>query len=268
MSNESFQGFPPGDYPTSSSFDLVAPHYDALMRGVPYKRWIEYLEQLLKIHDLEPKRVLDLACGTGSAAAIMAAKGWEVVGVDLSEKMISEAIRKAKKKQLPVAFHAQDAAELSLDGPPFDLVVSFFDSLNYIVQPDRLDMAIHRVFAHLRPGGLFVFDLNSAFALKHAFFDQKNTDSRDRLRYAWKSTYDEASRLCTVRMRFFWRNSRGVDEEFREEHVQFAYEEDEVRRWLLRAGFEDVETFHAYTLRPVRETTDRIFFVARRPSES
>jgi SAM-dependent methyltransferase len=260
--------FPPGDYPTSASFDLVAPHYDALMRGVPYGSWIQYLDELLKQYDLIPERVLDLACGTGSASAIMASRGWTVVGVDLAERMVAEAIRKAAKKGIPVSFHVQDAAELDLPGPPFDLCVSFFDSLNYIVDPERLDLAIQRVYAHLRPGGLLVFDINSAFALKHSFFDQENTNSRDRLRYVWRSFYDANTRLCTVRMRFFWRNPKGVDDEFREEHVQFAYEEDEVRRLLIQAGFEEIETFHAYTLLPVRPTSDRIFFVARKPATS
>jgi SAM-dependent methyltransferase len=264
-SDRASEGFPPGDYPTSSSFDLVAPHYDALMRGVPYGRWVQYLDDLLKIHETAPRRVLDLACGTGNAAAIMAARGWDVVGVDLSERMIAEARRKSGKKGIPVTFLVQDAAELDLPPPPFDLCVSFFDSLNYITAPDRLEQAIHRVSAHLSPGGLFVFDINSAFALKNAFFDQQNTDSRDRLRYVWKSEFDDDSRLCTVRMRFFWRNRRGIDEEFREEHVQFAYEEDELRLMLHHAGFEEIETFHAYTLRPVRPTSDRIFFVARKP---
>ena len=67
-------------------------------------------------------------------------------------------------------------------------------------------------------------------------------------------------------MRFFWRNRRGVDEEFREEHVQFAYQEAELREMLISAGFDCVETFHAYTLKPVRPTTDRIFFQAQRPN--
>lgn len=263
--NSLTDAFPPGDYPTSQSFDLVAPHYDALMRGVPYGRWVDYLTDLLKQYDFEPRRVLDLACGTGNAAAIMAARGWEVVGVDLAEKMIAQAERKAAKKGLNVRFLVQDAADLDLGPPPFDLCVSFFDSLNYITDPARLQRAIHRVCDHLRPEGLFIFDINSAYALVNEFFDQKNTDSADRLRYVWRSEFDRATRLCRVRMRFFWRNSRGVDEEFREEHVQFAYEELELRQMLLNAGFEEIETFHAYTLRPVRATTDRIFFAARKP---
>lgn len=245
-------------------FTAVAPHYDALMRGVPYRQWVRYIERLLDRYRVHPLRVLDLACGTGNVSEILAGLGYAVVGVDLSESMIAEARRKAARKNLPIQYHVQDAAHLNLPGPPFDLCVSLFDSLNYVLNPADLAHACERVFAHLHPGGLFLFDVNSAYALEHGFFDQENLLSSDRLRYIWRSEYDPQTRLCTVMMRFFLREADGVDREFRETHLQFAYHEEELRAMLMDAGFDPVETFHAYTLEPVRPTTDRLFFVAQR----
>jgi ubiquinone/menaquinone biosynthesis C-methylase UbiE len=251
-------------YPEHPAFTGIAPYYDALMRGVPYRQWARYLDRLLSHRKVKPKRILDLACGTGNVTELLVARGAEVVGVDLSAPMIEMARRKALQKRLSIAYFVQDAGEMDLPGPPFDLCVSFFDSLNYIADPAHLEKAIQRVSAHLAPGGLFIFDINSEFALINSFFDQENTHSNDRLRYAWRSEYDASTRLCYVHMRFFLRESNGVDREFRETHVQFAYREDELREMLLRAGFEGIETFHAYTFRPVSPTTDRIFFVAQR----
>jgi len=246
-------------------FTAIAPHYDTLMRDVPYRRWVGYIDRLLDRFEARPQRVLDLACGTGNVAEILAGLGYQVVGVDLSAPMIEEARRKAARKNLAIEYHVQNAAELNLPGPPFDLCVSLFDSLNYILNPDDLARAIERVFTHLAPGGLFIFDVNSVFALENGFFDQENLLADDRLRYVWRSEYDPETRLCSVFMRFFLREADGVDREFRETHLQFAYREDELRAMLTRAGFAPIETFHAYTLAPVRPTTDRIFFVARRP---
>ncbi len=248
----------------SPSFTAVAPYYDLLMRDVPYRFWVRYIQQLLAENDLLPTRILDLACGTGNVSEILAQEGYEVTGVDLSPGMIEAARRKAVKRRLPISYHVQDAAELELPGPPFDLCVSLFDSLNYILDPSALRRAIGRVHTHLRPEGLFIFDINSAYALENGFFDQENLHSEDRLRYVWRSEYDAASRRCTVHMRFFLRNRRGVDEEFRETHEQYAYREDELREMLAGAGFQEIRTYHAYTLHPVRPTTDRIFFTARR----
>ena len=252
-------------YPEHPAFTEIAPHYDALMRGVPYKQWARYLDRLLSYRRAKPRRVLDLACGTGNVTELLAARGGDVVGVDVSAPMVEVARRKAEQKGLPIRYFVQDAAELDLPGPPFDLCVSFFDSLNYIAEPARLEMAVQRVFAHLAPGGLFIFDINSEFALENGFFDQVNTYTNDRLRYVWRSEYDSETRLCHIHMRFFLRERNGVDREFRETHVQFAYREGELREMLRRAGFAEIETFHAYTFKPVSATTDRIFFIAQRP---
>lgn len=254
------------DYETHAQFTAIAPHYDALMRGVPYRQWVRYLHQLLDRRKTKPRRVLDLACGTGNVAEILAASGHEVTGVDLSAPMIDSARRKAEKKRLRIDYFVQNAAELDLPTAPFDLCVSLFDSLNYILDPTDLRKAIHRVYAHLAPGALFIFDINSEFALANSFFDQDNLLTNDRLRYVWRSSFDPDSRQCAIRMRFFLRGRNGVDQEFREVHRQFAYREAELRDMLAEAGFTNVETFHAYSLRPVGPTTDRIFFIAQRPS--
>ncbi len=251
-------------YEEHSQFTAIAPHYDALMRGVPYRHWVRYLNQLLKLRKTNPHRVLDLACGTGSISEILASQGCEVMGVDISAPMIEAARKKAEKKGLNVDYVVDNAATMNLAGPRFDLCVSLFDSLNYILNPDDLARAIHRVFAHLVPGGLFIFDVNSEFSLINSFFDQDNLYSNERLRYVWRSEYEPATRHCTVRMRFFLRHRDGVDREFRETHLQFAYREDELRAMLEDAGFTAIETYQAYSLNPVTPTSDRIFFVARR----
>lgn len=248
-----------------TAFQSIAPYYDLLMRDVPYKGWVEYLHQILDSRGFNPRRILDLACGTGSVSEILTSFGYEVVGVDLSQPMIERARKKASEKGLQIEYHVQNAANLEVFGEGFDLCVSLFDSLNYII--DRTDLAttVKRVYEHLRPGGLFIFDINSVFALEGGFFDQDNTHSHARLRYVWRSEYDPKSRLCTVNMRFFLRDRHGIDQEFGEQHLQFAYEEDEVREMLIEAGFYRVQTYNAYSLLPVRRTTDRIFFLAERP---
>jgi len=254
------------EYQTHAQFTAIAPHYDALMRGVPYRHWDRYLEQLLQGRNARPRRVLDLACGTGNVSEILASSGYVVTGVDISEPMIDSARQKAARKRLTIEYFVQNAAHLSLPGPPFDLCVSLFDSLNYILDPIDLRLAIQCVYHHLAPGGLFIFDINSEFALANSFFDQDNLYSNDRLRYVWRSSFDPESRHCTIRMRFFLRGRDGVDQEFLETHLQFAYREEELREMLEDSGFTAIETFHAYALRPVGPTSDRIFFVAQRPS--
>ncbi|MGC8667922.1 MAG: class I SAM-dependent DNA methyltransferase [Chthonomonadales bacterium] len=245
-------------------FTLVASIYDELMRDIPYKSWVEHVRQIWQTMGLAPVRILDLACGTGNATLLFAAMGLQAVGVDLSPQMISRARRKARRAGFSIRYYVQNAASLQLREDPFDVCVSLFDSLNYVLSPDQLAEVFRRVFGCLKPGGLFVFDMNSPFALENGFFDQDNLATSDRVRYVWRSSYDGARRLCTVQMRFFVRE-RGVDREFVEWHTQRAYTQQEIEALLASAGFVEIACTHGYTFMPVRFTTDRYLFVARRP---
>ena len=249
----------------ADQFVHVAPLYDLLMTGVPYQDWVAYLQQLLNTRNSRPKRVLDLACGTGNVSALLAQEGYAVTGVDIAPDMIAEAKLKAKRDSLDIEYYVQDAAELALPGACFDACVSLFDSLNYITEPVRLAMAIRRVAHHLVPNGLFIFDINSEFALKNRFFDQDNLAyPEERLMYDWDSSYSEKTRLCRVDMKFWYREDSGERREFNEVHMQYAYRSDEVRKMLMDAGFDDISIYQAYTLRAPTRTADRLFFVSRK----
>ena len=266
MSSASAGPAPPGAETARSAFVAVAPLYDRLMRTVPYTDWLVYLHELLEERRAQPRRVLDLACGTGNVSELLAGEGYDVVGVDLAPAMIEEARRKAAAKGLSIEYQVQDAAELDLPGRRFDLCVSLFDSLNYITVPARLAQAMSRVAAHLTRNGLFICDLNSEFALVNNFFDQANPGSTDRLRYDWKSEYFPDTRLCRVMMQFWYREDDGTDRYFEEVHWQYAYRENEIVDMLREAGFDQIATYKAYTLRSPMRTTDRIFYVARKAS--
>ncbi len=243
----------------------VAPVYDLLMTGVPYEDWVAYLKRLLGVRNAHPKRVLDLACGTGNVSALLAAEGYNVVGVDIAEAMIVEARRKAAAADQQIEYLVQDAAVLDLGEQRFDLCISLFDSLNYITDPKRLGMAMIRIAHHLPSGALFIFDVNTDFALKNKFFDQDNmAHPEERLMYDWDSAYDSDTRLCRVDMKFWYLGDDGVRRRFDESHLQFAYKKEELVDMLVMAGFTEIGIYQAYTMRQPTKTADRWYFVAKR----
>ena len=256
---------PPGSPNEEAAFVEVAPLYDMLMTGVPYTMWITYLRQLLDERKARPRQILDLACGTGNVSELLAQEGFAVTGVDIAPGMIAQAQAKAAAANLPITYAVQDAAQLDLPGKRFDLCVSLFDSLNYITDPLRLLLAMERVAAHLSRNGLFIFDLNTEYALVNHFFDQDNLSSGDRLLYNWKSSFDPATRLCRVQMDFRYRPETGEERVFEEVHWQYAYRTEEIVAMLQQAGFDQIATYKAYTLRQPVRSSDRIFYVARRP---
>lgn len=246
------------------SFEAVAPYYDELMQGVPYRFWVAYLEKLWRHFGVKPSNVLDLACGTGTVALMLAQKGLKAAGVDRSEPMLAQARKKAEKQRAGVDFFCQDAANLDLGERQFDTVISLFDSLNNITDPPALASAFERVYRHVAPGGLFVFDINTEYAFTAGLFNQESAPVEGPLQYLWRASYDPEARLCTITMDFSLHRVDSAPHEFREVHVQRAYDHRDILAMLENVGFVGVEAFDAYTLNPPRRRSDRVFYAARR----
>lgn len=247
---------PPPPEPNAGSFELIGPYYDRLMSSVPYADWADYVESLLRRFEARPRRVLDLACGTGKVGAELARRGYRVFGVDLSEGMVRVA---ARESRLPAA--VQDARALGLRAGAFDLVVSLYDSLNYLLEPEGLLAAFRDVRKALAPQGLFIFDLNTIHALSLDLFTQDNLRSNEPLIYSWQAHWDAETRICTVDMWFQWRGE-GETREFRELHRQRGYEDEEVQRLLREAGLQIHAVYDAYSLEPLNRYSTRAFYIA------
>ena len=255
---------PPEASGAEVAFGQVAQYYDHLMRNVPYRFWLTYVQSLLDRFRLRPKRVLDLACGTGTMAFLMEEAGYEVVGADVAPAMLQRAQEKAEHRGSAARFVLQDASCLSFRDE-FDAAISLFDSLNYVRGEDRLCAVFRGVRQALRSGGLFVFDINTLRALRLNLFSQEHFTPRDWLHYRWVSHWDEEEQLCTIDMEFWVKKSQGAEEHFRETHYQTAYPLHQIEKMLAEAGLEPVGSFDAYRTLPPHQLSTRIFLVARRP---
>jgi SAM-dependent methyltransferase len=249
-------------------FTEVSAYYDRLMSTVPYAMWVDYVELLLRIEDYRPQRILDCACGTGNVTFELARRGYNVDGTDLSQGMLDRAEQKrAQQGWHGVHFFHQDLRSLSLP-PEYDCAVCLYDSLNYILEPEGLQSAFAHVAHCLLPRSLFIFDLNSVFALETELFTQSNVWRRNNsLTYDWKSRFDPPTRISQVEMYFKVRDDDGAEKEFYEIHRERAYTIDEVKNLLAQAGWQTLHVYDAYTTNHPHTTSERWFFVARRCNE-
>lgn len=248
---------------SDSQFTSLAPHYDELMQVVPYDAWVDYVLLLFSTVDHDAKKLLDCACGTGNVSFELSKCEIEVTGVDIAPDMI--AVAKAKALQLgnPTRFFEADLANFDL-GEKFDSATCLYDSLNYILEPETLRAAFARIAAHLESGGVFVFDMNSDYALQADLFTQSNLDPLKNLHYDWQATYDAQARITSVAMRFERRQESGEVAVFTETHRERAYRLDEIEEMLQSTGWELLKTFDAYTLNLPHKASERWFFVARK----
>jgi len=143
-----------------SVFQHYARYYDLLYQDKNYPAEIAYIVDKINRHQPAAKTILDLGCGTGRHACLLAEKGYDVVGVDFSESMIALAKdRKNQQKsnsQYPV-FQQGDIRRLDLN-KQFDVVISLFHVFSYLTANEDLAQGFQTVSRHLKPGGLFLFD--------------------------------------------------------------------------------------------------------------
>ena len=154
-----------------SSYSAFADIYDAWQRlyGLEYAILVApRVNQRLAAHVGRPARLIDLACGTGAHALLQAHGGTEVIGIDLSAAMLERARIRAAGR--PITFLQADMRDFDTVRP-VDAVTCFYASLNHLPDPADLTRTFTRVAAHLRPGGVFVFDLNSEHAFRTLWRD-------------------------------------------------------------------------------------------------
>lgn len=142
-----------------SAFQQYAEYYDLLYREKDYKKEAAYIESKIKKHFRgNVKSILELGCGTGEHAFYFGEKGYEIHGIDISEKMLEIARKKLKTKKLSnVTFSQADIRGARLDRT-FDVVISLFHVMSYQIANEDLFNAFLTASRHLKPGGLFLFD--------------------------------------------------------------------------------------------------------------
>ncbi len=242
------------------AYHALAVSYDRLTNDVDYEATVAFYNEILKREGLRPRTAVDLACGTGSVAILLAEKGLRVTGVDLSEDMLTAAWDKASEMEEPPLFICQPLQALHLPRG-VDLAVCALDSLDYITEPEHCREAIRRIYKVLNPGGIFIFDVNTTEKLR-AMDGQVFLDEDDDVYCVWRGEFDEGTNICSYAMDLFRREGNCWSRSF-EEHQEYAYSEEQLRQYLQDAGFTRIRVYGDRVFESPREGEQRIYFSAR-----
>ena len=244
-----------------SAYDVLAASYDGLMADGAYRRRAAFLERRLKKTPFPVETVLDLACGTGTVSCLLAKRGYSVIAADGSEEMLTQAAAKAAGLERPPLFLHQAMPRLRL-AQPVDGAVSTLDSLNYLTAERDLRETFRRVRRWLRPGGRFLFDVNTPRKLRR-MDGQLYMDETKETCCVWRTFFSEKKQVCTYQVDLFRLRPDGAWDRTFEEHRERAWSEEEIRRYLKEAGFSSVLLTGDLTDKPPRPDEDRWQFEAR-----
>ena len=243
------------------AYHNLAASYDRLTNDVDYEATVAFYYEILKQEGLKPRTAVDLACGTGSVTAILARKGLQVIGVDMSEEMLTEASQKAFDLDPAPWFICQSLQELRLP-KAVDLAVCALDSLDYITDPADCKEAIRRTYKYLNPGGIFIFDVNTPEKLR-AMDGQVFLDEDDDVYCVWRGEFDEKTNICSYGMDLFQRKGNLWERSF-EEHCEYAYSAQQLVGYLKDAGFTHILVYGDRRMEAPAEGEQRIYIKARK----
>lgn len=273
------------------AYTSFARVYDMFMDNVPYEEWCDYITGLLKEYGISNGLVLDLGCGTGSMTELLAARGFDMIGVDCSEDMLEIALEKRMASGRDILYLQQDMRDLELYGT-VRAVVCLCDSINYLLDVQDLETVFRLVNNYLDPGGIFIFDLNTEYKYRELLADRTIAENRDEGSFIWDNYYDEESRINEYDLALFipaeeadagkigegagpdcetgaasgsGTSGEGLYRKYQETHFQRAYTLDEIREALERAGMEFLTWYDGDGdgRQVPREDSERIYVIAR-----
>lgn len=235
--------------------------YDLFMDNIPYEEWCEYLKGLLKEYGVEDGLIADLGCGTGNVTEILARSGYDMIGIDNAEEMLS--IAREKNENGSVLYLLQDMREFELYGT-IKAAVSICDSMNYILEENELVEVFRLVNNYLEKDGVFIFDLNTKYKYEKILGENTIAENREESAFIWENYYYEEEEINEYQLTLFIKDpEEAYFHKYQETHLQRAYSVEKIKELLERAGMKFVAAYDAFTKEPVKETSERIYIVAQ-----
>lgn len=232
--------------------------YDEFMKNVDYHEWTSKVEDIFRKYGKNPKTIADLACGTGGVTNILAAHGYQVIGVDISEDMLYVAREKARKSGLQVPYICQDISELSLHHP-VDAILCMCDGFNYILEKEKLKRSLERIHQHLNSEGILIFDISSHYKLSSILGNNTMADTGEDLSLIWLNHFDKETQLLEMNLTIF-EKQEACYERIEEIQLQRAWKNEEILNMLKECGFSNITTYSSKGLTPPGKRSHRIYF--------
>jgi SAM-dependent methyltransferase len=228
----------------------------------PEKRFTEAIEQVdqaLALTQPASGSALDLCCGPGRCAIVLAQRGFSVAGVDRTKFLLDRAKVKAKRAKVKIEWIRQDMRDF-VRPKAFDLALSMFTSFGYF-DDRREDLQVLRnILTSLRPGGAFLIDVMGKECLARIFQPTTSEALPDGSRLVQRhEIFDD-----WTRMRNEWiLISKGRVKSFRFHHT--IYSGQELKDRMAFAGFMDIRLYGGLRGEAYGLNAQRLIAIGRRP---
>ncbi len=240
-------------------FTALAKYYDRFV-GADYSKIADFIDDKIKEFFPSASLVCDIGCGSGTLTLSLLEKGYDMIGIDGSVEMLSEAINKRAEVENGdrALFLCQQLPEFELYGT-VDCIVSTLDTINYLAETDDLERLFHWFNNYLNPCGLLIFDVNTLFKYQKILDGHCAVYDEDDVFMTWHSRFLDG--LCHHKLSVFSKNGNNYQRSD-EEQIQRYYSVENIKEILDRHHFKLVCIVDDYSDNLPSEQTQRLTFVA------
>ncbi|MBQ8377942.1 MAG: class I SAM-dependent methyltransferase [Oscillospiraceae bacterium] len=245
---------------SNNGYGRFALFYDSLMQA-DYDKISNRIDSLVMEFYNKRGILLDLACGTGTLCEKMAKMGYDVVGVDTSQEMLSVALDKKYDSGLPIQYICQDMRKIDMFGT-IDVTVCTLDSINHLACKEDVFETFKKVSLFAEPDGLFIFDVNTPYKHKFVLADNTFVFENDDVYCVWQNFLNDDNSV-DISLDLFEKDGESyfrASESFSEISIPL----DEIKNMLCESGFEVLGVYDGYENREVSDNSERAVFVARK----
>ena len=239
-------------------FELLSEYYDEFV-SANYDKIAQYIHQKINSFSIDAKRGVDLGCGSGTLTFMLSDLGYDLIGIDCSNAMLSQAVSKnSEEKQ--VLFIQQNMTEIELCGH-YDFMISSLDCINYLDDIDEVITFFGRCNQFLRPDGLLIFDFNTLYKYAQVLDGQNFVYETEQVFCVWENEFD--GKNMHYDLTYFTRAGRKY-ERCDEYQKQTYFSPQQLISALEGQGFEVLSIEDDYEAIGVHDKTQRMVITAQK----
>jgi 2-polyprenyl-3-methyl-5-hydroxy-6-metoxy-1,4-benzoquinol methylase len=243
-----------------STYSALAFVYDELSQNVKYNKRARVIDRFFKKNNVSGI-VLDAGCGTGTLSLLLEKRGYDVIGVDISQDMLSVAYDKASAAVSKTIFLNQDLAELDLFGT-VNGIVCMQDTLNHV--GDSLSGVIERFSLFIEKDGILIFDLNTHYKHENVLADSMFVYEYSNGVCVWYNEYEPQSNRIKLIVEVFSEDGEGSFYRASDVFYEYTVEPSELEQLLGKNGFEIITKLDGESYRRLRPNSERVLYVAKK----
>lgn len=234
------------------SYQDFAYYYDSLMDEEFYQQYLDFITSHAKFNT-----VLELGCGTGITAINLAKLDKTVYATDLSSHMLEVAKANAIEANVDLMLGRVNMCDFQIN-EPVDLVLCLCDSLNYVINPKKVQQVFKNVYAALKDTGTFIFDVHSMHKIDETFLDYKEEEKDEDFYFKWEVKKVGPGKIHHTIQIDDYEN----DEHVKEEHDQCTLSVETYEEMLKKAHFNYIKIFSDF--KDYDSNDDRVIFVVKK----